>query len=159
MPASPATGKSPPQGASDFISVVAGGHTFGIPVASVQDVFVPHTLTRVPLAPPEIAGVLNLRGRIVTAVDLNARLGLPPADKPEARLAVGTEKGGEAYGILIDSLGDVLSLPPEAMEPNPPHLDPHWSAISRGVYRLNGTLVVVLDVERVLDFDHRHEAA
>jgi purine-binding chemotaxis protein CheW len=159
MPAAASTGRNGAPGGLDYISVVAGGHTFGIPVACVQDVFVPHTITRVPLAPPEIAGVLNLRGRIVTAVDLNARLGLPPAAAPEARLAVGTERGGEAYGILIDGLGDVLSLAPEAMEPNPAHLDPHWSAISRGVYRLNGTLLVVLDVERVLDFDHRHEAA
>jgi purine-binding chemotaxis protein CheW len=144
--------------ANDFITVVAAQQTFGIPVSSVQDVFVPQSITRVPLAPREIAGVLNLRGRIVTAVDLRARLGLAPLQRAEARLAVGIEKGTEAYGLLIDEIGDVLRLAPEAMEPNPPNLDAQWSAISRGIYRLNGNLLIVLDVDRVLDFGQRHEA-
>jgi purine-binding chemotaxis protein CheW len=146
------------RGAKDFISVVVADQTFGIPVGAVQDVFVPQSITRVPLAPREIAGVLNLRGRIVTAVDLRARLGLPPAERSQARLAVGIEKGTEAYGLLIDALGDVLSLAPQSLEPNPSNLDAEWSAISHGVYRLDGKLLVVLDVDRVLDFGHRHEA-
>jgi purine-binding chemotaxis protein CheW len=145
-------------GVKDFITVGVANQTFGIPVGSVQDVFVPQSITRVPLAPREIAGVLNLRGRIVTAVDLRARLGLPPAEGSQARLAVGIERGTEAYGLLIDELGDVLSLAPEALEPNPSNLDAQWSAISRGVYRLDGNLLVLLDVDRVLDFGQRHEA-
>ncbi len=158
MPHRSTSESNPQRGAKDFITVVVANQTFGIPVGSVQDVFVPQSITRVPLAPREIAGVLNLRGRIVTAVDLRARLGLPPAEQSQARLAVGIEKGTEAYGLLIDALGDVLSLAPEAMEPNPSNLDAQWAVISRGVYRLDGNLLVVLDVDRVLDFGQRHEA-
>jgi purine-binding chemotaxis protein CheW len=146
------------RGVNDFITVSVASQSFGIPVDSVQDVFVPQSITCVPLAPREIAGVLNLRGRIVTAIDLRARLGLPPAERSQARLAVGIEKGTEAYGLLIDALGDVLGLAPEALEPNPSNLDAHWSAISRGVYRLDGNVLIVLDVDRVLDFGQRHEA-
>jgi purine-binding chemotaxis protein CheW len=142
----------------EFISIVVGNQTFGIPVSAVQDVFVPHAITRVPLAPREIAGVLNLRGRIVTAVDLRARLGLAPGEGALGRLAVGIEKGAEAYGLLIDEVGDVLRLDPEAIEPIPSNLDVQWSTVSRGVYRLDGKLLVVLDVDRVLDFGPRHEA-
>lgn len=146
------------RGTKGIISVVVGGQTFGMPVAAVQDVFVPQSITHVPLAPREIAGVLNLRGRIVTAVDLRARLGLAPAETSQARLAVGIERGTEAYGLLIDELGDVLSLAPEALEPNPSNLDAQWSAISRGVYRLDGKLLILLDVDRLLDFEQHHEA-
>jgi purine-binding chemotaxis protein CheW len=158
MPQASTTGSHAERGVKDFITVVVANQTFGIPVGSVQDVFVPQSITRVPLAPREIAGVLNLRGRIVTAVDLRARLGVSPSENGQARLAVGIEKGTEAYGLLIDALGDVVSLVPDALEANPSNLDAQWAVISRGVYRLDGKLLVVLDVDRVLDFGHRHEA-
>lgn len=145
-------------GSSEFITIVVGNQSFGIPVSAVQDVFVPQVITRVPLAPREIAGVLNLRGRIVTAVDLRARLGLAADEGAAGRLAVGIERGAEAYGLLIDEVGDVLRLDPEALEPIPSNLDVQWSAVSRGVYRLDGNLLIVLDVDRVLDFGPRHEA-
>ena len=64
----------------EYVTVVIGDQLFGLPISRVQDVFMPDRLTRVPLAPPEIAGVLNLRGRIVTTIDMRRRLGLPPRD-------------------------------------------------------------------------------
>ena len=138
---------------SDFITVQIGDQNFGIPVGLVQDVFMPQSITRVPLAPKEVAGVLNLRGRIVTAIDMRSSLGLPPRDGGKAPMAVGIEKSGEAYGLVIDQVGEVLSLNREDCEPNPANLDPRWRRISRGVYRLDGNLLVVLDVDRILDFD------
>jgi len=144
---------------ADYITVLIGGQNFGIPVDLVQDVFMPQSVTRVPLAPREVAGVLNLRGRIVTAVDMRSCLDLPAREDSAASMAVGIEKNGEAYGLVIDQVGEVLSLRREDCEANPANLDPHWSRVSRGVYRLDGNLLVVLDVDRILDFERAASAA
>ncbi len=141
------------QAKADFVTVMVGGQAFGIPVLEVQDVFKLQSMTRVPLAPPEIAGVLNLRGRIVTAIDVRARLGLPPLADPSQRMAIGVERGGESYGLVIDAIGDVLSLPSDSFEANPANLDARWRSVSKGVYRLERNLLVALDVDRVLQLE------
>lgn len=135
----------------EYVTVFIGGQLFGLPIGRVQDVFSPDRLTRVPLAPREVAGVLNLRGRIVTAIDMRVRLGLPPLDTGRPPMAVGIDHGGEAYGLLIDQVGEVMKLPVAGREPNPANLDPRWAEISDGVHRLDGQLLVVLDVEVTLD--------
>jgi purine-binding chemotaxis protein CheW len=140
----------------EYVTVVIGGQLFGLPIGRVQDVFSPDRLTRVPLAPQEVAGVLNLRGRIVTAINMRVRLGLPPLDTGRPPMAVGIDHGGEAYGLLIDQVGEVMKLPVAGREPNPANLDPRWAKISDGVHRLDGQLLVVLDVEVTLD--HAREA-
>src|SRR5262252_4883806 len=136
---------------TEYVTVMLDGQLFGLPIARVQDVFMPDRLTRVPLAPPEVAGVLNLRGRIVTAVDLRVRLGLAP--RPDARppMAVGIELKGESYGLLIDSVGEVMKLANGTREANPVNLDARLARVSAGVHRLEGQLLVILDVDRVLD--------
>ena len=72
----------------EYVTVLIGDQLFGLPISRVQDVFMPDRITRVPLAEPEIAGVLNLRGRIVTAVDMRRRLGLPPRGDDRPPMAV-----------------------------------------------------------------------
>jgi purine-binding chemotaxis protein CheW len=133
-----------------YVTVVIGGQLFGLPIERVHDVFVPDSITRVPLSRPEIAGVLNLRGRIVTAIDMRRRLHLPPREAGGTAMAVGIESKGESYGLLIDNVGEVLDLPTAGREANPVNLDARWAAISGGVHRLNGQLMVILDVDRVL---------
>ena len=96
---------------TEYVTATVGGQLFGLPIARVQDVFVLDRLTRVPLAAPEIAGVLNLRGRIVTAIDMRRRLGLAPAGEVRRRMAIGIEYKGKSYGLLIDAIGEVLNLP------------------------------------------------
>ena len=135
----------------EYVTVSIGEQLFGLPISRVQDVFSLDRLTRVPLASPEIAGVLNLRGRIVTAIDMRVRLGLPPRDKSHTPMAVGIDHQGEAYGLLIDHVGEVMKLPVAGKEPNPANLDPRWAQISDGVHRLDGQLLVVLNVEVTLD--------
>jgi purine-binding chemotaxis protein CheW len=134
----------------EYVTVMIDEQLFGLPISRVQDVFSPERVTRVPLAPAEVAGVLNLRGRIVTAVDMRVRLGLPPRDGGRPPMAVGIDHQGEAYGLLIDQVGEVMKLPVSGREANPANLDPRWSKISDGVHRLDGQLLVVLDVEEVL---------
>src|SRR5215471_9008791 len=136
---------------TEYVTVMLDGQLFGLPISRVQDVFMPDRLTRVPLAPPEIAGVLNLRGRIVTAVDLRLRLGLVPRSDGRPPMAVGIELKGESYGLLIDTVGEVMKLSNGTREPNPVNLDPHLARVSGGVHRLEGQLMVILDVDRVLE--------
>src|SRR6187455_2134344 len=135
---------------SEFVTAMIGGQLFGLPISRVQDVFMPERLTRVPLASSEIAGVLNLRGRIVT-VDMRARLGLPKNDDGKPPMAVGVDLRGESYGLLIDQIGEVLKLRDDGREENPVNLDPRMAKLAGGVHRLDGQLMVVLDVDRVLE--------
>ncbi|HTZ03175.1 MAG TPA: chemotaxis protein CheW [Xanthobacteraceae bacterium] len=136
---------------TEYVTFTTARQLFGLPIACVQDVFKPARLTRVPLAGPEIAGVLNLRGRIVTAINLNNRLDLKTAADGKPPMAIGIESGGESFGLLVDAVGEVLKLADGEREPNPVNLDRRLARISAGVFRLDGQLLVVLDVERVLD--------
>ena len=141
----------PQQAREGFVTVVTAGQLFGLKLSRVRDVFVPRGLSRVPLAPPQVAGLLNLRGRIVTAIDLRQRLGLAPRTDGVAPVAVGIEERGELYGVIVDKVGDVLWLPAETYDINPVNLDPRWGRVCAGVHRLEQGLMVVLDVDKVLD--------
>jgi purine-binding chemotaxis protein CheW len=118
----------------------------------VQDVLGHMKTTRVPLAPPEIAGSLNLRGRIVTAIDVRLRLGLPSRDDGKTSMAIVVEHDHELYSLLVDQVGEVLGLNPDGFERNPPTLDARFRDYSDGIYRLDKQLLVVLSVERLLDY-------
>jgi purine-binding chemotaxis protein CheW len=142
---------APAEETTEYVTVMIADQLFGLPIGRVQDVFLPAGLTPVPLAPKEIAGILNLRGRIVTAIDMRRRLDLPPSDKSEGRMAVGIEWRAEAYGLLVDSVGEVLKLPRTGRDTNPANLDSAWAAVAAGVHRLSDRLMVVLDVDRVLE--------
>ncbi|HXD38723.1 MAG TPA: chemotaxis protein CheW, partial [Rhodanobacter sp.] len=96
------------------------------------------------------AGSLNLRGRIVTAIDLRRRLRLPPPQAGARPMSVVAEQGGELYALLVDQVSEVMSLKASAFERNPPTLPPAWAAFSTGIYRLDGQLLVVLDVGKLL---------
>ena len=135
----------------EYVTVMIGGQLFGLPINRVQDVFMPERMARVPLASAEIAGVLNLRGRIVTVVDMRARLGLPKNEEGKPPMAVGVDLRGESYGLLIDQIGEVLRLPGNGREDNPVNLDPRLAKLAGGVHRLEGQLMVILDVDRVLE--------
>jgi purine-binding chemotaxis protein CheW len=136
---------------TEFVTFTIAGQIFGLPISRVQDVFKPARITRVPLAGAEIAGVLNLRGRIVTAIDMRLRLDVKKREEGSAPMAIGIEARGESFGLLVDAVGEVLRLPDSDREANPINLDGKLTALSAGVYRLDSQLLVVLDVDRVLD--------
>jgi purine-binding chemotaxis protein CheW len=136
---------------TEYVTALIGEQLFGLPISRVQDVFMLDRLTRVPLAPPEIAGVLNLRGRIVTAIDMRSRLGLGKRENAGRPMAIGIEYNGESYGLLIDTIGEVLKVADDTREANPVNLDVRLARVSAGVHQLDGQLLVVLDVDRVLD--------
>lgn len=193
---------------SEFVTFNIADQLFGIPVLIVQDILVPEKIASIPLAPPEVRGSINLRGRIVTVVDVRVRLGLERrditanekilsleaemaeeaaeadaksakegaeaktaeelADEAEQRhldaveavkqkkrnhmMGVTVEHKNDLYTLLVDSVGDVIGLSKKSYEGNPSTLDPLWREFASGVYRLDDRLMVVLDVDRLLDF-------
>ncbi|GAB4142975.1 MAG: chemotaxis protein CheW [Sphingomonadales bacterium] len=145
----------------DYVTVRLAGQFLGIPVLAVHDVLNAQNITRIPLSPPWVAGVLNLRGRIVTAINLRERLGLPPveSEKKKSAMSVVVEHKGEPYSLLIDSVGEVLTLDMTDFERNPVTLDQRWREVSTGIFRLQEELLVVLDVDRLLHFETQAIAA
>lgn len=132
------------------LTLTVAGQPCGVPVLVVRDVLGSQTITPIPLAPTEIEGAMNLRGRIVTAVDLRRRLGLPRRPEGGKPMSVVVEQGGELYAMLADAVGEVVPLSAADRAPNPPTLDPVWREVSRGVHRRDGQLLILLDVERLL---------
>ena len=143
----------------DYVTMSIGSQMFGIPVLTVQDVLGPQQITRVPLAPPEVAGSLNLRGRIVTAIDVRLRLGMPRKEDGKPSMSVVVEHEGELYSLLVDSVGEVLSLNMKDYQRNPPTLNVRLRDFSDGIYRLNGALLVVLSVGSLLNFGGHKDVA
>ena len=133
-----------------FVTLTVADQLCGVPVLSVRDILGEHAITRIPLAQREIAGSLNLRGRIVTAIDLRERLHLPPPPADQPRMSVVAEQGGELYALLVDQVSEVMSLRASAFERNPSTLPQTWAAFSNGIYRLENRLLVVLDVGKLL---------
>lgn len=156
-------GKDTGSGATeDFVTVTIADQLFGVPVLRVQDILGPQRITKIPLAPAEVAGALNLRGRIVTAIDLRRRLRLElrSGDDPGMSVvSVVVDFGSELYSLNVDAVGEVLSLPIDDFDSNPSTLHAVWRSVSAGIFRLKDELLVVLDVERLLDLDNYKSAA
>lgn len=138
------------RGGGDFVTFAIAGQLFGVPVLEVQDVLRPQAITRIPMAPPEILGSLNLRGRIVTVLDTRHRLGLPKAESTEQPMSIVVPCGDDLFSLAVDRVGEVLSLSSQHFEPNPPTLDAAWREVASGIYRLKDELLVIIDVARLL---------
>jgi purine-binding chemotaxis protein CheW len=138
-------------GARQFCTFHLDGHLFGVDVLDVQEVIRYQAMTSVPLAPAVVEGLVNLRGQIVTAVDLRRRLELParPDDRRPMNVVVRTEGGPVSF--LVDEIGDVLEVPAEAYEPVPDALQGMSAELLAGVYKLEGRLLLVLDTRRAAD--------
>lgn len=134
-----------------FCTFLLAGHHFGVDVTSVQEVIRAQEMTRVPLTPPVVRGLINLRGQIVTALDLRRRLDLPdrPDGDPPVNVVVRTDDG--AVSLLVDEIGDVLDVPEAAFERPPETLAGPARDLIRGAYKLDGRLLLILDTDRAVD--------
>lgn len=135
----------------EYVTLTIAGQWFGIPVLTVQDVLGPRDVARIPLADPVIAGSINLRGRIVTVIDMRKRLALPPRPDDKPGMNVVVEHGGNLYSLLIDAVGEVMEVPGDKYEKNPATIDPLWRDFSEGIYRLKNQLLIVLNVEKLFE--------
>jgi purine-binding chemotaxis protein CheW len=134
------------------------GQWFGVPVSSVQEVLLPQHVARIPLAPCELAGFLNLRGQIVTVIDLASRLGYtqPRSDgamSADALLGmdVVVRDGGELFALHVDDVGDVVTVHADAVEPLPVTLDRRWCDVCTGVVKRTHDVILMLDTSRVVN--------
>ena len=131
-----------------YCTFVLAEHLFGVPVSSVQEVLRAQTLTPVPLSAPEVSGLINLRGQIVTSVELREWLGLPPRrpDAPSVNIVV-TSPDGSPVSLVVDEIGDVLEPAQERFEAPPETVPPAVRPLVDRVCKLDDRLMLVLDTE------------
>jgi len=134
-----------------FCTFYVRGLFLGLEVTCIQEVIRYQPLTVVPLTPPVIAGLMNLRGQIVTAIDLRHRLGLPPRDAGERPLNVVVRTPDGVVSLLVDEIGDVIPVAAAAFEPPPETLRGPARGLIRGAYKLDGRLLLILDTDRAVD--------
>jgi len=133
-----------------YCTFTLDGQYFGLDVLKVQEIIRYQEMARVPLAPPAVRGLINLRGQIVTAIDLRRRLELRdrPADEVPLNVVVTTDDG--AVSLLVDEIGDVLEVSDELFERPPETLQGTARELILGAYKLPGRLLLILDVERAV---------
>ena len=139
--------------AKQYSTFDVAGFYFGIDVLQVQEVLRRQEMTPVPLAPAVIEGLINLRGQIVTAVDMRRRLGLKPRSGGETAMnvVVRTEEG--AVSLLVDEIGDVVEVDSESFERPPENLDPAIRDLVLGIHKLKQRLLLVLDTGQALNLE------
>jgi purine-binding chemotaxis protein CheW len=148
-----------------YVTLTLDGQLFGIPVLLVHDVLKDQPINRIPLAPPEIAGSLNLRGRIVTAIDVRQKLGLAAKvvseenEENASTMSVVIEHGHEIYSLIVDQVGDVLALEDSRLEKAPHTVNAMWRNISRGIFQLDKQLLLILDIDKFFDRQPIEDAA
>ncbi len=135
-----------------YFSIKFADDVFGLPVTRVQTIFRIGPVTRAPGGPRDIVGLVNLRGKIVTAVSLRRRLGLKAEGDGPGSLAIGIEHAGEAFALLVDEIGDVLSLAPDTTVAPPPHIARGRAKFAAAYHRVAGTLMPLLNIDAVFDF-------
>jgi purine-binding chemotaxis protein CheW len=142
-----------------FCTFTIGDLFLGVPVQRIQEVIRYQEMTRVPLASQDVRGLINLRGQIVTAIDMRRRLGLPERAEDQLPMNVVLRRDDGAVSLLVDDIGDVLEVSDEAWEPAPRTLKGVARELISGVYKLEKGLLLVLDADKALLCDVRSDAA
>jgi purine-binding chemotaxis protein CheW len=138
---------------TQYCTFVVGDGLYGVDALRVQEIVQARGTTRVPLAPPAVTGLMNLRGQIVTALDMRARLGLPARNERLATIVVVHSADG-AVGLAVDDIGDVIEAPHEDFEPPPDTLRGAVRSFAVGAYKLAGRLLLALDLDRIVDLQN-----
>ena len=127
------------------------GDLYGVEVEHVQEVLRSQQLTRVPLAPTAVAGLINLRGQVVTAIELRERLGRPARPEGTDAVVIVVRLDGEAVSLLVDSIADVVDVDAGDFEAPPDTLEGQARDLIRGAYKLSGQLLLALDVQKAVN--------
>jgi purine-binding chemotaxis protein CheW len=134
-----------------FCSFHLGRLLMGVHVLEVQEVIRFQPMQRVPHAPPIVRGLINLRGQIVTVLDLRMRLGLPPCTSGDAPMNIVLKGDGATVSLLVDRVGDILELDDAQSEPPPETLRGKAKELVQSVYKLDSSLMLVLDIPKAID--------
>ena len=129
-----------------------GDGYFGIPVEQVQEIVRPLPITPVPLAPKVVRGLINLRGQILTAIDLRFRLGLGEPGDPAKLMNVVVRTDESPVSFLVDEIGEVLHVDDDSFESPPETLQGDMRELIGGAYKLEGKLLLSLSTERTVNF-------
>jgi purine-binding chemotaxis protein CheW len=152
MPADTVTKQSElTRSSGQFSTFLVADLFFGVDVLRVQELLRFQQMTRVPQAPEVIEGLINLRGQIVTAIDMRRRLRLPPRTGAQTPMNMVVRTDDGAVSLLVDEIGDVLDMDEATYERPPENLDPAARELILGVYKLKDRLLLVLDTERTVD--------
>ena len=133
-----------------FVTMRINNQLFGIAVKDVRDVLKEQKITCIPLSPNMVAGSLNLRGRIVTVIDVRKRLQLASRSQDTKNMFVVVEYKNELYSLMVDSVGEVMTVPAALVEKPPANLGGEWKEIASGIYKMPNELLVIIDVGTVL---------
>jgi purine-binding chemotaxis protein CheW len=136
-----------PSAVVEICSVHLGRSLFGVPIAHILEIVGSARPQPVPLAPGFVGGLVHYRGDVLTTISLRQLLGLPPCQGPQAILVLENPSG--AFGLLVDSVGEVLTIPAADYEPNPSTLEERRKGLFAGTYKLKDTLLVLLDPDRL----------
>ena len=136
-----------------FCTFYLDGHFFGVGVETVQEVFRYQEMTHIPLAPPEIRGLINLRGQVITAIDLRQRLKMDKLPEGQLPMNVVVSTGDSVVSLLVDEIGDVLEVPDNVYERPPETIPEEVRKLVHGVYKLEGKLLLILDAEKAVNVD------
>jgi len=143
----------PAGGRAQLSTFVVNGHLLGVEVEVVQEVTRYQPMTRVPLAPSALGGLINLRGQVITAVDVRRRLGFPDRGADELPMNVIVRSNDGMVSLLVDRIGDVVDVSEEAFEEPPDMLLGIARELIRGAYKLDGALLLLLDVRAVVGLE------
>lgn len=130
------------------------GQTYGINIASVYEIIRMEVITKVPLSPDFVEGVINLRGKIIPVIDLCKMFNLPINERTSSTRIIVVDISGNTVGMIVDAVSEVLRIPLDSIEPPPPMVNGIDSAYLRGIAIMNERLVILLNLEKVL---HEHE--
>ncbi len=136
-----------------FCTFFLDGHMFGVEVEQVQEVFRYQEMTKVPLAPPVVRGLINLRGQIITAIDLRQRLGMVPLPEGKLPMNVVVRTKDGVVSLLVDEIADVLEVSEEVYERPPETIPREVRKLVMGVYKLTDKLLLILDSEKAVNVD------
>lgn len=134
-----------------FSTFELGKHWYGVPVESVQEVIRFQSMTPVPLAPPSVVGLINLRGQVTTAIDLRLRLELPPRDAEDVPMIIVVRADDGLVSLLVDRIGDVVDADEETFETAPETLTGTAAELIQGAYKQGDRLLLALDVDSAVD--------
>ena len=144
-------------GTMQLVSFHLGEETFGVEITKVREINLMCEITHVPQSPPYVKGVINLRSNVIPVVDLRSKFGLPEAElDSESRIMV-MQVGTRTIGIIVDGVDEVLRISKKDIAPPPPTIAGLERDYLMGIVRLENTLLILLDIEKVLDGDARAE--
>jgi len=138
------------QQVSELLTCRVGQQWLGLQVKQVREVVTPQQRTEMPLAPDAVMGLINLRGRVITQLDVRKVIGLPVRESESFRVAIVETLSGEDFGLVMDEVGEVIELDPDKYEKTPKTLDRIWQDVSEGVLKQDDRVLVLVNVERFI---------